>query len=308
MSDQQLPSPPVPPDCDLRGLPWMPVDTVRLLDSDLFALASGDEFKAAVALWCKAWQQFPAASLPNDERVLSHLSGMGKRWKRVRETALRGFVLCSDGRFYHSVIAQKALEAWEHREDFKETRNNKTERQNRWRERQKAISAQLHILGITPPKGATLKDLERLLVDSKKSTGASTVASTVDGDEMRLTETGTETVNSKNNVGLPPDASSPASRKNGHDPLKTRELRKIALRLLTFLNEKTGRVYQPVPANVDLIVARLKEGSTEEDCRAVIAKKCREWSTDVKMAEYLRPATLFGRTKFAQYRGEVGNG
>jgi hypothetical protein len=44
-----------------------------------------------------------------------------------------------------------------------------------------------------------------------------------------------------------------------------------------FLNEKTGRAYQPVPANVDMIVARLKEGATVDDCRAVIAKKCREW-------------------------------
>ena len=110
------PLPPlVPADCDLRGLPWMPVDTVRLLDSDLFALSTGEEFKAAVALWCKAWQQVPAASLPSDDRVLAHLSGAGARWKKVKEQALRGFVTCSDGRLYHPVIAEKALEAWSHR-------------------------------------------------------------------------------------------------------------------------------------------------------------------------------------------------
>lgn len=108
--------PPVPPDCDLRGLPWMPIDTVRLLDSDLFALATGDEFKAAVALWCKAWQQVPASSLPDDERVLAHLSGAGSRWRKVKDQALRGFVKCTDGRLYHPVIAEKALEAWAHRQ------------------------------------------------------------------------------------------------------------------------------------------------------------------------------------------------
>jgi hypothetical protein len=49
----------------------MPMDVVRLLDSDLFALSTGDEFKAALALWCKAWLQVPAASLPDDDRVLA---------------------------------------------------------------------------------------------------------------------------------------------------------------------------------------------------------------------------------------------
>lgn len=78
-----------------------------------------------------------------------------------------------------------------------------------------------------------------------------------------------------------------------------------ALAVLQFLNEKTGRNYEPVPANLELIIARLKEGSTVDDLRAVVAKKCREWSADEKMAQYLRPATLFNRTKFAQYRGEL---
>lgn len=108
-------APLTPAECDLRGLPWMPLDTVRLLDSDLFAVASGEVFKAAVALWCKAWQQVPAASLPDDDRVLAHLSGAGGRWRKIKGEALRGFVRCSDGRLYHPVIAEKALEAWAHR-------------------------------------------------------------------------------------------------------------------------------------------------------------------------------------------------
>lgn len=108
-------SPLVPPDVDLRGLPFMPLDVVRLTDSDLFARSSGEEFKAAVALWCKCWLQVPAASLPNDDKVLAHLSGAGARWAKVKAMALRGFTLCSDGRFYHAVIAEKALDAWQHR-------------------------------------------------------------------------------------------------------------------------------------------------------------------------------------------------
>lgn len=104
-----------PPECDLRGLSFMPLDVVRLTDSDLFALATGDEFKAAVTLWCKAWLQVPAGSLPDDERILAHLSGAGAKWRRIKPMAMRGFIQCSDGRWYHPVISEKAREAWCHR-------------------------------------------------------------------------------------------------------------------------------------------------------------------------------------------------
>jgi hypothetical protein len=110
-----LPEPLVPADCDLRGLPWMPIDTVRLLDSDLWALSTPEEFKVAFRLWMKAWQQVPAASLPDNDRILTELSGADRRWPKLKSMALRGFVKCSDGRLYHQVIAEKALEAWEYR-------------------------------------------------------------------------------------------------------------------------------------------------------------------------------------------------
>lgn len=109
-----------PADCDLRDFAFMPLDAHRLLDSDLFALSTGDEFKAALALWCKAWQQIPAASLPDDDRVLAHLSGAGSKWKKVKEMALRGFIKCSDGRLYHSVIAEKANDAWSKKQSYRE--------------------------------------------------------------------------------------------------------------------------------------------------------------------------------------------
>lgn len=111
----EAPAPLTPADCDLRGLAFMPLDVVRLTDSDLVALSTGDEFKAAVLLWAKAWLQVPAASLPDDPRILAHLSGAGTRWKKVAAMALRGFVRCSDGRLYHPVIAEKAREAWSYR-------------------------------------------------------------------------------------------------------------------------------------------------------------------------------------------------
>jgi uncharacterized phage protein (TIGR02220 family) len=84
--------------------------------------------------------------------------------------------------------------------------------------------------------------------------------------------------------------------------------RSKAMEVLQFLNVKTGRNYQAVDANLKLIVARLKEGATVDDCRAVVAKKFRDWNGDDKMQDYLRPATLFNATKFAQYRGELADG
>jgi uncharacterized phage protein (TIGR02220 family) len=82
-------------------------------------------------------------------------------------------------------------------------------------------------------------------------------------------------------------------------------LKTQAIEILQFLNEKTNRVYRPVDSNIKLIMARLKSGATVMDCRQIIAKKTREWKGNDKMAEYLRPATLFNATKFEQYLGEL---
>jgi uncharacterized phage protein (TIGR02220 family) len=48
------------------------------------------------------------------------------------------------------------------------------------------------------------------------------------------------------------------------------------------------------------ISARLKEGFTLDDFRAVICFKNDQWKDDPKMAQYLQPDTLFG-TKFEGY-------
>lgn len=104
----------VPPTVDIAKLDGFMLDTRRLLSSELVALATAEEFRAAVLLWCRAWQQTPAASLPNDDRVLASFAGVElRRWPKVREMALRGFVECSDGRLYHHVLAADALRAWE---------------------------------------------------------------------------------------------------------------------------------------------------------------------------------------------------
>ena len=85
---------------------------------------------------------------------------------------------------------------------------------------------------------------------------------------------------------------------------KPSKLRQEAIELLGFLNERTDRHFRPTDQTLKPIMARLKEGFTVGECRAVIARKRREWQgTD--MSKFLRPDTLFNATKFAQYIGEV---
>jgi len=157
-----------------------------------------------------------------------------------------------------------------------------TERMRRYRAKQKEQSNQrendpLHRNVITKPLTVTEAEAEAEAEAEKKTTLS----------------------------GLQPDAS-PIRKKNGHHYLAT------ARSLLAFLNEKTGRNYKPVDSNLSMIVARLKEGHTERECKLVILRKFHDWGTDEKMAEYLRPATLFNATKFNQYGGEIpkedGNG
>lgn len=74
----------------------------------------------------------------------------------------------------------------------------------------------------------------------------------------------------------------------------------VAEDIVTFLNSVTGSNYRSTTDKTrKLIAARLAEGFTIDDFKAVITKKAKEWQgTD--MAQYLRPETLFG-TKFEGY-------
>lgn len=117
MSD--LPDPLVPMEVDLTGFDGFMLNVERLLASELVALGTPEQCWFAMMLWCRAWQQKPHASLPNDERVLAAFSRAGSKWKKSRDIILRGFVLCSDGRLYHKTLSEEALVAWEKRQKYK---------------------------------------------------------------------------------------------------------------------------------------------------------------------------------------------
>lgn len=134
----------VPPEVDLRGLPWMPLDIVRLFDSDTYALCQADKehgglaFMCSVRLWAKSWHEQPAASLTANESILAEKSGAGALWERVREIVMRGWVTCSDGRLYHPVVAEAALRAWEERLTYLSKREADAKRLDKWRKKQRA--------------------------------------------------------------------------------------------------------------------------------------------------------------------------
>lgn len=74
-----------------------------------------------------------------------------------------------------------------------------------------------------------------------------------------------------------------------------------AAEIVGYLNEKAGTCYKSSSKTTQRhINARLEEGFTIDDFRAVIDKKCGEWLGDTKFEAYLRPETLFG-TKFESY-------
>lgn len=74
-----------------------------------------------------------------------------------------------------------------------------------------------------------------------------------------------------------------------------------ARRVLVFLNETAGRGFKETDANLSPIVARLRDGYTEEDCQRVVTLKTAEWKGG-EMEQYLRPSTLFQAQKFDGYR------
>lgn len=131
MSDSAaLPAPLVPTEVDLRGLEWMPYYGDRLGRSEFNARSDDATWRAGHNLWWAAWNNVPAASLPNDEVALTRFADLGRdvrAFRRLREAVLHGFVLCRDGRLYHPFLADLAMAAWDRR--VKER-----EKKRKWRE------------------------------------------------------------------------------------------------------------------------------------------------------------------------------
>src|SRR4051794_28113345 len=104
-----LPDPLTPADCDLRDFSRMMLDIRRLRASGFDAIADDAAWRAGLNLWMSAFHDVPAASLEDNEAGLCKAAGLGRdleTWACVKADAMRGWVLCSDGRWYHGTLAE----------------------------------------------------------------------------------------------------------------------------------------------------------------------------------------------------------
>lgn len=144
-SGEQPAPAPIPEDADLRQFRHFAVDVHRLLTSETWVLATGDEAKAALTLWLQAFHAVPAGSLPANDKMLAYLSMAGPNWPDVREHALRGWKVHADGRLYHPVVTEKVLEALDRSEAYQKARDAHRERMREWRGKQRDS-------GVPPPE------------------------------------------------------------------------------------------------------------------------------------------------------------
>ena len=87
----------------------------------------------------------------------------------------------------------------------------------------------------------------------------------------------------------------------------TQEHRDIAIEIIEYLNSKAETTFSvKLGSNIELICSRLKEGYTISDFKSVIDKKVKDWKgTD--WAKFLRPNTLFAKTKIENYLNSNNN-
>ncbi|MNC04147.1 hypothetical protein D3C75_515800 [compost metagenome] len=74
-----------------------------------------------------------------------------------------------------------------------------------------------------------------------------------------------------------------------------------AKQVLSHLNQTTGSRYQVCKSSLENIRGRLSEGFTPAELSLVVDYSVEKWGDDLKMAEYLRPSTLFLPSKFPGY-------
>lgn len=101
-----------------HNLEFMKLHAHRLLYSDFWFASSLEVKGAALALWVQAFYQEPGGSLPDNDKVLAGMVGLGpfktglKHWRRMKAEAMYGFTLCNDGRWYHPFIVESVLDIY----------------------------------------------------------------------------------------------------------------------------------------------------------------------------------------------------
>jgi uncharacterized protein YdaU (DUF1376 family) len=132
---EEHPAPLVESHVDCSDLDGFMLNSERLMSSELLALYGNEIIGAALLLWCRAWKQRPAASLPDDDRINAAFARLPlAKYRKVKEAVLRGFVKCSDGRLYHRFLSVEANKAYGRKVQFRQKRTGDAKRLKKWRD------------------------------------------------------------------------------------------------------------------------------------------------------------------------------
>lgn len=109
-------APLLPPEVNVSSLPYMPLYIARLTGSKAWLVCKRkpELTRPLLCLWMRAWQERPAGSIENDDDVMAHACELEfDKFQDLRDDLLRGWKLCSDGRYYNQALCEFALIAWE---------------------------------------------------------------------------------------------------------------------------------------------------------------------------------------------------
>lgn len=98
----------------MAELQWFPLYAQDFLTSESVLCMTPEQIGGYVTLLCVAWGDgTKPPSLPNDDRALSKLSRLGKRWAKGRDLIRAQFCLGEDGRLTNPRLAQ----VWQEQQD-----------------------------------------------------------------------------------------------------------------------------------------------------------------------------------------------
>ena len=107
--EKNLPDPPYPADTQ-SGTFSLDIEVHRLLQSDTWCLLDSTLQAWALKAWVVSWSQTPCGAFRDKDEIIAAKLGCDQNFLKLhRDSILRNWYLCSDGRIYHPVISEKVL-------------------------------------------------------------------------------------------------------------------------------------------------------------------------------------------------------
>lgn len=111
------------------------------------------------------------------------------------------------------------------------------------------------------------------------------------------------------NLWIKPTEDGYILREKGKQLFESKKNSDTITNIILYLNSIADKKFSTkTESNRKFIAARLDEGYSEGELKAVIDTMCSKWLNDPKMNMYLRPETLFNSTKFQTYYNLISNG